>query len=75
MNHYGKLAMKHWMKYAPDAVDCLIDPMEFFEDLGSQVEGMIVELAQEFEGMAKPAPQAWTLKTRIDTAERSSGSV
>lgn len=50
MNHYGKLAMRHWEQHAPSRVQAMTNSEAFSTDLGVQVETQVVELTQSLEG-------------------------
>lgn len=49
MNEYGKKALEHWRRYAPQRVERMDDPETFFSDLGLEISGQISDLARQLE--------------------------
>lgn len=54
MNHYGSQAMTHWQRWLPTRYAEIPDPQAYFEDLGQQVQGQIVELSTQLAGEDPP---------------------
>lgn len=49
MNQYGRRALEHWRRYAPERVAALESPEAFFTDLGAEIAGQVSELAARLE--------------------------
>jgi hypothetical protein len=54
MNHYGQIAMDHWVKWLPSQFAVIADPDSFFSDLGNRAEARIDEMSLEFAGNDPP---------------------
>lgn len=50
MNRYGRLAMEHWRKYAPQRYAALgDDPASYFTDLGETIESEVANKAEPLD--------------------------
>jgi hypothetical protein len=54
MNQYAAMAQRHWQQYLPQRTASLQDPIQFFTNLGIEVEQEIQELAEALTGDDPP---------------------
>lgn len=73
MNTYGARMQEHYLRYRPNDLARVIDPVTFFEDLGLQIEVEIDQRADGIVGTLNPAmgfvERATALKTARVEAE------
>ncbi|WP_327009737.1 hypothetical protein OHA72_22405 [Dactylosporangium sp. NBC_01737] len=68
MNRYGQQAMEHWQTTMPQRVRDLPDPVQFFTQLGEELETAVEELSRTLAGQA-PSGEGYLQRVqRLTTA-------
>jgi len=68
MNHYGARLMTHWKTERPQAYRELVDPEQFFTQLGEEVAEQIEERARSLAAASPPGEQYLERLQRLNTA-------
>ncbi|QLQ10057.1 MAG: hypothetical protein HZY75_06270 [Nocardioidaceae bacterium] len=75
MNRYGRLAMDHWQRWAPNRTAELPDPTEFFTDLGAQIQSQVSDLARLLAGPDRARETYMEKVARLQSAIRAAEEV
>jgi hypothetical protein len=57
VNRYGLIAQRYWTTYLPARTAALPDPVEFFADLGEEIEEMVLSLDDDLAGPDIPGEE------------------
>lgn len=75
MNIYGARAMRFWRRWAPSRVAAMPDRIEFFTNLGEQVQGQVSDLACLLAGPDRRRETYSQKVARLRTATRTAEEV
>lgn len=75
MNIYGRRAMKHWSRWAPNRMAAMEDPIWYFTQLGELVQAQVGDLARLLAGPDRRRETYSQKVARLRTATRQAEEV